>query len=133
RRAGENVVSSEVRAGNREMVHRGGGGGGHHGVVGGCDGGERNQERALQGRGQEGVCFRPLVDSAALDSGYTAARLVDDGPIVFVDEYLDKVWRPANDTNACRGPRRRRGEVYKGRNRVASRRRQALGVDRTSD
>jgi penicillin-binding protein 1A len=42
--------------------------------------------------------------TAPLDNGYTAASLVNDAPIVFVDEYLDKVWRPKNDTNTFLGP-----------------------------
>ncbi len=58
---------------------------------------------------------------------------MNDAPIVFVDEYLDKVWRPKNDTNTFLGPIRLREALYKSRNLVSIRLLQALGVDRTID
>jgi len=87
----------------------------------------------MQAKRQPGSSFKPFVYSAALDSGYTAASLVNDAPIVFVDEYLDKVWRPKNDTNTFLGPIRMREALYKSRNLVSIRLLQAMGVDRTID
>ena len=87
----------------------------------------------MQAKRQPGSSFKPFVYSAALDNGYTAASLVNDAPIVFVDEYLDKVWRPKNDTNTFLGPIRMREALYKSRNLVSIRLLQALGVDRTID
>jgi penicillin-binding protein 1A len=87
----------------------------------------------MQAKRQPGSSFKPFVYSAALDNGYTAASLVNDAPIVFVDEYLDKVWRPKNDTNTFLGPIRLREGLYKSRNLVSIRLVQALGVDRTID
>jgi penicillin-binding protein 1A len=52
---------------------------------------------------------------------------------VFVDEYLDKVWRPKNDTNTFLGPIRMREALYKSRNLVSIRLLQSMGVDKTID
>ena len=102
-------------------------------LVGGFAFEQSNYNRAMQAKRQPGSSFKPFVYSAALDNGYTAASLVNDAPIVFVDEYLDKVWRPKNDTNTFLGPIRLREGLYKSRNLVSIRLVQALGVDRTID
>lgn len=102
-------------------------------LVGGFAFEQSNYNRALQAKRQPGSSFKPFIYSAALDNGYTPATLVNDAPIVFVDEYLDKVWRPKNDTNTFLGPIRMREALYKSRNLVSIRLLQALGVDRTID
>ncbi|CAG8864372.1 Penicillin-binding protein 1A [Pseudomonas fluorescens] len=102
-------------------------------LVGGFSFEQSNYNRAMQAKRQPGSSFKPFVYSAALDSGYTASSLVNDAPIVFVDEYLDKVWRPKNDTNTFLGPIRMREALYKSRNLVSIRLLQAMGVDRTID
>ncbi|NQD95872.1 peptidase, partial [Pseudomonas sp. CrR25] len=66
-------------------------------LVGGFSFEQSNYNRAAQAKRQPGSSFKPFIYSAALDSGYTAASLVNDAPIVFVDDYLDQVWRPKND------------------------------------
>lgn len=102
-------------------------------LVGGFAFEQSNYNRAMQAKRQPGSSFKPFVYSAALDNGYTAASLVNDAPIVFVDEYLDKVWRPKNDTNTFLGPIRMREALYKSRNLVSIRLLQSMGVDRTID
>ncbi|WP_414704954.1 penicillin-binding protein 1A [Pseudomonas sp.] len=102
-------------------------------LVGGFSFEQSNYNRAMQAKRQPGSSFKPFIYSAALDSGYTASSLVNDAPIVFVDEYLDKVWRPKNDTNTFLGPIRMREALYKSRNLVSIRLLQAMGVDRTID
>ncbi|HWH85642.1 MAG TPA: penicillin-binding protein 1A [Pseudomonas sp.] len=102
-------------------------------LVGGFAFEQSNYNRALQAKRQPGSSFKPFVYSAALDNGYTAASLVNDAPIVFVDEYLDKVWRPKNDTNTFLGPIRLREALYKSRNLVSIRLLQAMGVGKTID
>lgn len=102
-------------------------------LVGGFAFEQSNYNRAMQAKRQPGSSFKPFIYSAALDNGYTAASLVNDAPIVFVDEYLDKVWRPKNDTNTFLGPIRMREALYKSRNLVSIRLLQSLGVDRTID
>lgn len=102
-------------------------------LVGGFAFEQSNYNRAMQAKRQPGSSFKPFVYSAALDNGYTAASLVNDAPIVFVDEYLDKVWRPKNDTNTFLGPIRLREALYKSRNLVSIRLLQAMGVGKTID
>lgn len=102
-------------------------------LVGGFAFEQSNYNRAMQAKRQPGSSFKPFIYSAALDNGYTAATLVNDAPIVFVDEYLDKVWRPKNDTNTFLGPIRVREALYKSRNLVSIRLLQSLGVDHTID
>ncbi len=87
----------------------------------------------MQAKRQPGSSFKPFVYSAALDNGYTPASLVNDAPIVFVDEYLDKVWRPKNDTNTFLGPIRLREALYKSRNLVSTACRKAMGIGKTID
>lgn len=102
-------------------------------LVGGFAFEQSNYNRAMQAKRQPGSSFKPFVYSAALDNGYTASSLVNDAPIVFVDEYLDKVWRPKNDTNTFLGPIRLREALYKSRNLVSIRLLQAMGVGKTID
>ncbi len=102
-------------------------------LVGGFAFEQSNYNRAMQAKRQPGSSFKPFIYSAALDSGYTPASLVNDAPIVFVDEFLDKVWRPKNDTNTFLGPIRMREALYKSRNLVSIRLLQSLGIDRTID
>lgn len=102
-------------------------------LVGGFAFEQSNYNRVTQAKRQPGSSFKPFIYSAALDNGYTAASLVNDAPIVFVDEYLDKVWRPKNDNNTFLGPIRVREALYKSRNMVSIRLLQAMGVDHTID
>lgn len=102
-------------------------------LVGGFAFEQSNYNRATQAKRQPGSSFKPFIYCAALDSGYTPASLVNDAPIVFVDDMLDKVWRPKNDTNTFLGPIRLREALYKSRNLVSIRVLQSLGVDRTID
>lgn len=98
-------------------------------LVGGFSFEQSNYNRATQAKRQPGSSFKPFLYSAALDNGFTAASLVNDAPIVFVDEYLDKVWRPKNDNNTFLGPIRMREALYKSRNLVSIRLLQAVGID----
>lgn len=102
-------------------------------LVGGFAFEQSNYNRAMQAKRQPGSSFKPFIYSAALDNGYTPASLVNDAPIVFVDEAVDKVWRPKNDTNTFLGPIRLREALYKSRNLVSIRVLQSLGVDHTID
>ena len=99
-------------------------------LVGGFSFEQSNYNRAAQAKRQPGSSFKPFIYSCALDNGFTAASLVNDAPIVFVDEYLDKVWRPKNDTNTFLGPIPLREALYKSRNMVSIRVLQSLGVER---
>ncbi|MFR0690871.1 penicillin-binding protein 1A [Enterobacterales bacterium AE_CKDN230030158-1A_HGKHYDSX7] len=102
-------------------------------LVGGFSFEQSNYNRATQARRQPGSSFKPFIYSCALDNGFTAASLINDAPVVFYDEYLDKVWRPKNDTNTFLGPIPMREALYKSRNMVSIRILQALGVNRARD
>ena len=98
-------------------------------LVGGFAFEQSNYNRAMQAKRQPGSSFKPFLYSAALDNGYTAASLVNDAPIVFVDQSVDKEWRPKNDTGTFLGPIRLREALYKSRNLVSIRLLQGLGID----
>ncbi|WP_263143851.1 penicillin-binding protein 1A [Pseudomonas sp. RIT-PI-AD] len=103
-------------------------------LVGGFSFEQSNYNRAAQAKRQPGSSFKPFLYSAALDRGYTAASLVNDAPIVFVDDYnSDKIWRPKNDNNTFLGPIRLREALYKSRNLVSIRLLQAIGIDYAVD
>jgi penicillin-binding protein 1A len=102
-------------------------------LTGGFSFGQSNYNRAIQAKRQPGSSFKPFVYSAALDAGFTPATLVNDSPIVFVEEGLDRVWRPKNDNNTFLGPIRLREALYKSRNLVSIRLLQTLGIPYTID
>jgi len=102
-------------------------------LVGGFSFEQSNYNRAAQAKRQPGSSFKPFIYSAALDRGFTAASLINDAPIVFVDPYLDTVWRPKNDNNTFLGPIRMREALYKSRNLVSIRLLQSAGLDYTLD
>ncbi|NWD05784.1 penicillin-binding protein 1A [Pseudomonas gingeri] len=133
RQADNSLKFSQVPAAQSALVSLDPQNGAIRALVGGFAFEQSNYNRAMQAKRQPGSSFKPFIYSAALDNGYTPASLVNDAPIVFVDEYLDKVWRPKNDTNTFLGPIRMREALYKSRNLVSIRLLQSLGVDKTID
>jgi len=102
-------------------------------LVGGFSFGQSNYNRATQAKRQPGSSFKPFIYSAALDAGFTAASMVNDAPIVYIEEGMDKVWRPKNDNNTFLGPIRVREALYKSRNMVSIRLLRAIGIDYAID
>jgi penicillin-binding protein 1A len=102
-------------------------------LAGGFSFGQSNYNRAIQAKRQPGSSFKPFIYSAALDAGFTAASLVNDSPIVFVEQGMDRIWRPKNDNNTFLGPIRMREALYKSRNLVSIRLLQTMGIDHTVD
>ncbi len=111
-------------------------------LVGGYEYSYTNQyNRAVQARRQPGSSFKPIVYSAALDKGYTAASLVVDSPFVISGDATTKEWRPSNYDGTFLGPILLRTALAKSRNlctvQVAQRigmpaiveRAKALGID----
>lgn len=98
-------------------------------LVGGFSFGQSNYNRATQAKRQPGSSFKPFIYSAALDAGFTAASLINDAPIVYIEEGMDKVWRPKNDNNTFLGPIRMREALYKSRNMVSIRLLRSIGID----
>ncbi|WP_437881905.1 penicillin-binding protein 1A [Pseudomonas sp. LRF_L74] len=90
---------------------------------------QSNYNRVTQAKRQPGSSFKPFIYSAALDTGFTAASLVNDAPIVFQEAGMEEAWRPKNDNNTFLGPIRLREALYKSRNLVSIRLLQTIGID----
>ncbi len=90
-------------------------------LVGGFDYYYSKFNRAVQARRQPGSSFKPFIYSAALDSGYTPASIINDAPVVFEDVALEDTWRPQNYSGKFFGPTRLRVALFKSRNMVSIR------------
>ncbi|MFW5487785.1 MAG: penicillin-binding protein 1A [Desulfovibrio sp.] len=86
--------------------------------------------RATQAKRQPGSAFKPIVYSAAFDSGLTPATVMLDAPIVYTDYSTDKVWKPENFENVFYGPTILRTALVKSRNLVTIRVAQKIGLDK---
>lgn len=88
---------------------------------------ERSQfNRATQARRQPGSAFKPIVYSAALDHGFTAASMVLDAPIVI--QIGKNIWKPENFSHKFYGPTLLRTALAKSRNLVTIRIAQRIGI-----
>lgn len=98
-------------------------------MSGGYDFRESQFNRATQARRQPGSSFKPVVYSAALDNGFTAASVVLDGPVV---EFMDSgdVWRPGNYEKSFKGPMLLRTALALSRNLVTIRVAQEMGISK---
>ncbi|NNE06015.1 MAG: penicillin-binding protein 1A [Xanthomonadales bacterium] len=97
-------------------------------LVGGYDFSRSKYNRALQARRQPGSSFKPFLYSAALAQGYTTASLVNDAPIVFQDQELERTWKPQNFSEKFFGPTRLREAMVNSRNLVSIRLLRDVGV-----
>ncbi len=75
-------------------------------VVGGIGFEQSKFNRATQAERQPGSNFKPFLYSAALDSGFTAATIINDAPIVLEGSSQNDLWRPENDEGKFYGPTR---------------------------
>ena len=90
-------------------------------LSGGLDFNYSKFNRVIQAKRQPGSSFKPFIYSAALDSGYTPASVVNDAPVVFEDMALEDTWRPQNYSGKFFGPTRLRDALTKSRNMVSIR------------
>lgn len=90
-------------------------------LTGGYDYGYSKFNRAVQAKRQPGSSFKPFIYSAALDSGYTPASIINDAPVVLKDTVLEGTWRPRNYSGKFFGPTRLREALVKSRNMVSIR------------
>lgn len=95
-------------------------------LVGGYSFEKSQFNRATQARRQPGSAFKPVVYSAALDHGFTAASMVLDAPIVIT--IGNKVWKPQNFSHEFYGPTLFRTALVKSRNLVTIRIAQRIGI-----
>ncbi len=96
-------------------------------LVGGYDFRLSKFNRVTQAERQPGSSFKPIIYSAALEKGYTAASLINDAPVVFDDPALEKAWRPENYSQKFFGPTRLREAMTHSRNLVSIRLLRAIG------
>lgn len=87
--------------------------------------------RATQAIRQPGSAFKPVVYSAAIDNGFTAASMIDDSPFVS-DRGTDEnpsTWRPSNFDGNFRGPTLLRTALAQSKNLCTIRLAHSLGLD----
>ncbi|RRV27139.1 penicillin-binding protein 1A [Stutzerimonas nitrititolerans] len=130
---GESALFSQVPQAQAALVSLDPTDGSIEALTGGFSFEQSNYNRAIQAKRQPGSSFKPFVYSAALDAGFNAASLVNDSPIVFVEEGMDRIWRPKNDNNTFLGPIRLREALYKSRNLVSIRLLQTIGISYAVD
>lgn len=97
-------------------------------LVGGYDYYASKFNRVTQAKRQPGSGFKPIIYSAALEAGYTAASLINDAPVVTENTSQDDIWRPKNYSGKFYGPTRLRLALTKSRNLVSIRLLRAMGV-----
>nr|MBV6630412.1 PBP1A family penicillin-binding protein [Oceanococcus sp. HetDA_MAG_MS8] len=97
-------------------------------LVGGYDYFLSKFNRAVQAKRQPGSSFKPLLYSAALESGLTTATVMNDAPVVFDDPALGGAWRPENYDGRFRGPTRLREALVRSSNLISIRVLQRVGI-----
>ncbi len=98
-------------------------------LSGGFDFQRSKFNRASQAQRQPGSAFKPFVYSAALESGFTPASVVNDAPLVVEQPGLAEAWRPENASGKFYGPTRLREALAQSRNLVSIRLLRDVGVD----
>ncbi|MBW1615642.1 MAG: PBP1A family penicillin-binding protein [Deltaproteobacteria bacterium] len=102
-------------------------------MIGGFDFKKSQFNRAIQALRQPGSAFKPIIYSAALDKGYTPATVLIDSPVVFVNPWQDKVWKPKNYKEEFYGHTLLRKALAKSRNVVTVKILKDIGIDYAID
>ena len=97
-------------------------------LVGGFDFYRNKFNRVTQAKRQPGSGFKPLIYSAAIEAGKTAATIINDAPIVFDAPGIEAEWRPENYNKKSYGPTRIREALTHSRNLVSIRLLHSIGV-----
>ncbi|MFK8012307.1 MAG: penicillin-binding protein 1A, partial [Marinicellaceae bacterium] len=103
--------------------------GGINSLIGGFAFNLNKFNRVIQAKRQPGSGFKPILYSAALEAGLTASTLINDAPIVFDDDKLEKAWRPQNYSEKFFGPTRLREGIVGSKNLVSIRVLDQIGID----
>ena len=82
--------------------------------------------RAIQALRQTGSTFKPIIYTAALEHGFSAATIIQDEPFSFVDEWTGELWEPKNHKEDFKGPLTLRRGLELSRNVVTARILQAI-------
>jgi penicillin-binding protein 1A len=102
-------------------------------MVGGREFEKSQFNRVTQAIRQPGSAFKPIIYSAAIDKGYTAASILIDSPIIKEDPGLHGPWKPANYDREFRGPILLREALIHSRNVVTVKLLDAIGIDYAID
>jgi penicillin-binding protein 1A len=82
--------------------------------------------RAIQALRQPGSAFKPIIYTAALEHGFSAATIIQDEPFSYVDEWTGQLWEPRNHKGDFLGPVTLRRGLELSRNVVTARIFQAI-------
>ncbi|QPG05417.1 penicillin-binding protein 1A [Salinimonas marina] len=102
-------------------------------VVGGYSFYQSQFNRATQAKRQVGSNIKPFIYSAALNSGYTVASIMNDAPINQWNEATGVAWRPKNSPPQYDGPIRMRVALGKSKNVVSVRLLRGVGLYKTAE
>jgi penicillin-binding protein 1A len=82
--------------------------------------------RAIQALRQTGSTFKPIIYTAALEHGFSAATIIQDEPFSYIDEWTGLPWEPRNHKEDFKGPLTLRRGLELSRNLVTARIMQAI-------
>ncbi|MCB1196896.1 MAG: PBP1A family penicillin-binding protein [Deltaproteobacteria bacterium] len=102
-------------------------------MVGGYDFQSSEFNRALHAKRQPGSAFKPFIYAAALDSGYTAASIINDAPLVYDDPTNEFTWKPKNYGGKFYGDTIFRDCLIQSRNIPTIKILQDIGIDKAID
>jgi penicillin-binding protein 1A len=102
-------------------------------MVGGRNFSKSRFNRAIQAIRQPGSAFKPIIYCTALDSGFSAASIIIDSPVVMENQENDFVWKPHNYEKKYYGPTTLRRALALSRNLVSIKLLQSIGVDSVID
>lgn len=95
-------------------------------MVGGYEFQKSKFNRATQALRQTGSTFKPIIYTAALENGFSAATIIQDEPFSYVDEWTGELWEPQNHKGDFLGPLTLRRGLELSRNVVTARILQAI-------
>lgn len=72
-------------------------------MVGGYSFRRSEWNRATQAQRQAGSAIKPFLYAAAIDNGFTAATLIVDEPVEFIDKWRGEPWTPRNYDRKYKG------------------------------
>ena len=102
-------------------------------LVGGFSFEQSKFNRVDQARRQAGSNIKPFIYSAAFNSGFTLASLVNDAPINQWDTGSGSVWSPKNSPPVYDGPITLREALARSKNVVSVRLLRSIGIGKLMD
>jgi penicillin-binding protein 1A len=102
-------------------------------LVGGYSFTQSQYNRATQAKRQVGSNIKPFIYSAAVESNYSLATIINDAPINHWDKNQRYAWRPRNSPDVYNGPIRIRRALAQSKNVVSVRLLQGVGLNKSAD